>query len=253
MPRKKEEKWIRFVYLPDVHGDNVNRDAWSVVMQFIEDFQPTRRVMGGDVMDLRPIRKGASAEERAESMEPDFDISMSLLRDVMPTDWCLGNHDDRLWDLARNDVGPLGDLGRYMVKRIETWCKSENIELYPYHIAKRCSLGSKLFATHGYFHGMHTAHKTAQTYPGCTLVGHRHSVDYYKAPSLDHREAYLCGCLCKTFQEYNKKRAATFQHVNGFAWGEYRESDGMFDVSIAQERFGEWRIGGKTYKPKGIK
>lgn len=245
---QKRNKWIPFVYLPDIHGDRVNRDAWRVVLKFIKDFRPERRILGGDVMDLRPIRKGASAEERAESMEPDFDISMQLMRDIMPTDWCLGNHDDRLWELARDDAGPLGDLGRYMTKRIETWCATNSIKMYPYHIAKRCRLNDNLYATHGFFHNMHTAAKTAQTFPGCTLAGHRHNVDYYKAPTFDHREAYLCGCLCQTFQEYNKKRAATFQHVSAFAWGEYHTENGLFDVNIAQERFGKWRIAGKDYK-----
>lgn len=244
---KKKSKWVKFLYLPDVHGDHVNRKAWEVVKKFKAEFEPDRVVMGGDVMDLRAIRKGASREEQAESLEPDFDIAMGLLREIEPTDWTLGNHDDRLWDLARSDAGPMGDLGRYMVQRIETWGRVNGVEIYPYHVNKFCQLGPKLSATHGFAANKHTASTMANTYPNGTLCGHRHNVDYYKAPSLDHREAWLCGCLCDVWQEYNKKRFATFQHVNGFAYGEYRESDGLYDVQIAQERFGEWRFNGRSY------
>lgn len=70
-------------------------------MEFKMDFQPDRVIIGGDFMDLRALRKGASEEDCAESIRPDFEKGIQILNDAEPTDVLLGNHDDRLWQVAR--------------------------------------------------------------------------------------------------------------------------------------------------------
>ena len=237
-------KFTRFVYLPDPHGHHVNRRAWEVAKAFIADYQPERIVIGGDFMDLGPLRKGASTEEMNHRLQPDFEAGMKILQDVMPTDVILGNHDARLFDFAKNDPGPIGDFCHYLSGRLSKWCKDQGIKLTPYDSRNYVKLGPQLKAVHGNCANMHSSKKMAEAY-GCVIYGHVHRISYFRANSLDRREAWACGCLCDIWQDYNRRRHATLSHEHGFAFGEY--SNKTFDVQIAQRRNGVWRINNKTY------
>jgi predicted phosphodiesterase len=241
---KSPPKWTRFVYLPDPHGHHVNKKAWAVVRAFVASYKPDRVVYGGDVFDLSPLRKGASAQEQAQSIEPDFKAGMDLFDYVPPTDFVMGNHDYRAWAIAKDDPGPVGDFCRHLVREVEGWAKKYGVTLYPYRANVFCKLGPTLKAMHGNVCNLHAAKSLAEAY-GAVIAGHTHSVDYYRSRSLDVREAWTCGCLCDIWQRYNETRIATLRHTHGFAWGEY--SNRSYDVNIAQPRNGVWRIGGRTW------
>ena len=48
----------------DVHGDQQDKSAVRAFFNFVAEFKPKRRYLGGDVWDFRPLRKKADAEER---------------------------------------------------------------------------------------------------------------------------------------------------------------------------------------------
>lgn len=238
------KKWTKFIYLPDPHGWAVDNEAWNVAMQFKADYQPDRVVIGGDFMDLRALRKGASEEDQAEKIRPDFERGIQLLNESAATDVILGNHDDRLWQTARAG-GQGGELAEYLIDRLEAWARERGIHFVPYRADAYLELGPNLKALHGNCANMYSAAKMAQVYGSC-VYGHVHRVQYHRANAIDRREAWACGCLCEIWQDYCKSRQATLSHEHGFAFGEY--SDNTYDVTVAQRRHGEWRICGKTYK-----
>lgn len=237
-------KWTRFVYLPDPHGHHVNKRAWQVAKDFISDYQPERIVIGGDFMDLGPLRKGASQDEQMQRMRPDFEAGMQILKDVLPTDVLLGNHDQRLFDTAETDQGLVGDFCDDLSRRLSKWCKDQGIKLTPYRADAFVKLGPKLKALHGNCANVHSSKKMADVYGAC-IYGHVHRIQYHRSHAIDRREAWACGCLCDIWQPYNQRRQATLSHNHGFAFGEY--SDKSYNVNIAQDVNGIWRIGGKTY------
>ena len=242
MSKLRSKRWKRFVYLPDPHGHHVHRPSWEVVKQFVQDYLPDRVIYGGDVFDLSPIRRGASAEEKAQSMQPDFDAGMQLFYDVPPTDFVQGNHDYRAWNVAKNDPGPIGDFCRHLVQQIEAWAKAENVALYPYRANVFCPVGSRLKAMHGNIAQMHSAYSMAQMY-GCVLFGHIHRQEYARARALDVREAWSCGCLSEIYQPYNETGTAVLRHAHGFAFGEYDTQSDLYAVYMASEmEDGRWLI-----------
>lgn len=240
MPKKR---WTTFMYLPDPHGYAVEPSAWKAAMKFKEDYQPDRVVIGGDFMDLRALRKGASEDDMAEQVRPDFDKGIELLNQSGATDVLLGNHDDRLWQVARSS-GIASEFCQYLIEKLEWWARDRGIDLVPYRADSYVPLGNDLKALHGNCANLHAAPKMALTYGNC-VFGHIHRVQHYRAPTLDRREAWSCGCLCEIWQDYCKSRQGTLAHEHGFGYGEY--SDQTFDVQVAQCRNGIWRIGGKTY------
>jgi hypothetical protein len=240
---KKTKKWTKFLYLPDPHGFAVDPGAWKVAMKFKLDYQPDRVVIGGDFMDLRALRKGACDDDLTEQVRPDFDKGIELLNESEATDVILGNHDDRLWQVA-NSSGVASEFCKYLVEKLEWWARDRGIDLVPYRADSYLELGPQLKALHGNCANVHSAMKMAQVY-GCCVFGHVHRIQYFRANAIDRREAWACGCLCDIFQGYNKSRQATLSQEHGFAYGEY--CDTTFDVQIAQKRNGTWRIGEKTY------
>lgn len=244
-------KLKRFLYLPDPHGHHVNEKAWNVVKQFYEDYAPDEVVYGGDVFDLSPIRKGASAEEKAQSMEPDFEAGMRLFREVPPTRFILGNHDYRAWDQAEHGSGPVADFCAYLTRQVEGWARKNHVKMYPYRADSYCRMNNRLKMVHGCFANMHTAKALAHFggEVGCVIGGHTHSIDYYQVQSMTGiQEAYTVGCLHEIYQPYCETRPNTTRHRHGFAFGEYEEGGNIYNVQVAKkDEDGFWRI------PTGIK
>jgi hypothetical protein len=100
---------------------------------------------------------------------------------------------------------------------------------------------------HGNIANMHTAYALAVAY-GCIIGGHVHTIEHAIARTIDHREAFVCGCLCEIWQEYNKTRVATLRHRHGFAFGFYRDDSPAYSVhQAAADESGRWLI------PSGFK
>jgi UDP-2,3-diacylglucosamine pyrophosphatase LpxH len=242
--KKRVKTWM---YIPDPHGDHVCGAAWEVARQFHRDYQPDEVIYGGDVFDLRALRKGASKEEQDESLQPDFEAGMKLFRDIPPTHFIQGNHDYRAWVVAKKGNGTARDFCQYLVGRVEAWAKAEGVTIYPYRANSYCRLNDRLKLVHGNIVNMHVAKALAEYggEPGCVVGGHTHGHDYYQVKSLLGlvQEAYVVGCLSEIWQEYNETRPNTTRHRHGFAFGEYAVGGKGYCVQVAKEDDdGLWRI-----------
>jgi len=92
----------RFIFSTDLHGDKQDSPTVKALHEFTQDFKPHDKIFGGDIFDLRPLRRGAGAEEQAESMLNDWTAGCEFLRQWKPNYVLEGNHDKRLYDLAEN-------------------------------------------------------------------------------------------------------------------------------------------------------
>ena len=90
----------RFIFGSDLHGDQLDEKSVEVLHAVTRDFKPHMRIFGGDLVDARPLRRGAGPEERAEGMAQDWRAGIGFLHDWKPTHALLGNHDKRIYDLA---------------------------------------------------------------------------------------------------------------------------------------------------------
>ena len=236
------QKMKRFVYAPDPHGEHVNRKSWKVLLDFCKDFKPHRRIIGGDVFDFTPFRRGASADEKEQSMEADIKAGLGLIEDLKPTDWPLGNHDIRPAAVARREKGAIKDYAISVVNRVDDLCDKLKINKTPYRADAFIELGPRLKAIHGNIANQHTAYALAIAY-GCVVAGHVHIIERARAKTIDHRECWLAGCLRNPWAEFNETRITTLRHAQGFLFGMYSEDSPAFSVNIAEESAdGSWLI-----------
>ena len=125
-----------FVIVGDSHGDMIDPVAEKAVMAFIKDFKPKIRIHLGDAFDFRNLRKGASDEEKADSLMDDWDMGSTFLRQFFDGGnqnyFLRGNHDERLYDLQGSATGVMRDYATDSVKRFEGHIRKCKAKMLPY-------------------------------------------------------------------------------------------------------------------------
>ena len=235
----------RFIFASDLHGDQQCKATVKVLRAATEDFTPHLRIFGGDLIDARPLRRGAGPEERAESMVDDWHKGLNFLGDWKPTHLVLGNHDIRLYHLAEADKGIESDFAWKGVNELEATLKKINCQWLPYHKKSVFKFGH-LKCLHGFFHGMYAARQHAQVYGSC-IFGHTHTIDEFSIPGLERRVARGAGCLCSLDMRYNTHMPNSMRHAHGFVMGVINEKTGNYWAMHAEEVDGKWVI------PSGFK
>jgi len=235
-------KFKRFIVCADLHGDMQDKKAVSAFLRFNKTWDAQIRVFGGDLFDFRAIRKGASKEEQSESMDRDLDAGEKFLGDFKPTHFLRGNHDERLWDLARDGKGLFGDHAKAGVREIEDIVKDLGCKMYPYNKRTGIVRIGHLQIIHGFATGVGAARKHAHAFGSC-LFGHTHSIDEHAAEGIERRVARNIGCLCRLDMDYNRHHIAALRHAHGWAYGVVNERTGLYHVLQAE------RVAGKFVLP----
>ena len=238
--------WKRFVFASDLHGDMQDKDATERFLKFVKDYGPQIIIFGGDLFDLRPLRRGASADERQETMREDYNQGSKFLtalfdRPAEQRHLLWGNHDDRLFKGAESGDGILSDLCSHGVIDIGLKTNRLGIKTKPYH--KRdgiLRIGHAKFL-HGFFCGVYAARQHATVYNSC-FFGHTHVIDESPTPGLERRVARGVGALCKLDMDYNSRNPNTLRQANGWAFGAINSRTGDF-FSHQAEKIGEvWNV-----------
>lgn len=234
--------WKKWVSAGDVHGDEQDPKANQSFFKFLGLWKPDIRILNGDLWDFRPLRNGASADERRESMQGDFQAGMDWLQRFKPTHFNLGNHDDRLWELAyRKKEGPLTDLAVRGVTEISDKLRSMKCQLLPYDKRKVLQIGHAKWI-HGFGGAAMTgARRHAQIY-GSIHVNHFHSIQTVSIEGIDNRIGSICGCLCKLDMEYNARHLGALMHRHGFRYGVVNPRSGLYHSWQASEVNGKWLL-----------
>jgi len=237
----------KFLFASDLHGDLQESEAVDALFDFTRQWKPHIKIFGGDLFDLRPLRRGCSKEERAETIQYDLDAGIKFLSRWKPHHWLRGNHDERLWEFAQHD-GIEGEYAQQGVDSLNTLCKRLRVSTLPYCKRRGVLELGNLKCLHGYFAGVTAARAHAQVYGSC-LFGHIHAIDTANVPGLERREARSTGCLCKLDMPWNARIPSTLRHQHGFAYGVYDEKSGEFELWQSQKTKIGWVATTKVWAP----
>lgn len=202
----------------DLHGDRQCPEAADAFVERAAEFHARKDlvVIGGDVWDFRPLRAGASNEEKRESLQKDFELGYSFLVKVKPDVVLLGNHDARLWEMAELRSGPVSDYARELVGRYRALARSLGTRTLPYHKSRGVFKHRRVSYVHGYFHGETAVRSHARTYGNC-VFGHVHAFESVTLPTHDRATAHSVGSLCLTDMDYNARLPGSLRQENGWA------------------------------------
>lgn len=214
----------RWVFATDLHGDNQDPDAVGALHYFVRKFKPDIRIFGGDLFDFRPLRRNGSKGEQGESMAADVEAGMEFLKRFKPNVFLRGNHDERIFDIAKDDSahGLLRDAAKEGCRDIEKLCRKLKCKMYPYDVNKGVYQLGKMKFIHGFHAGVNAARQHALVYAedgGCVLHGHTHSIQAATIARLGGATGRSVGCLARLDMEYSRAHTARLAHAHGWAYG----------------------------------
>lgn len=228
----------RFVVASDSHGDQVDPKTERALFAFIADFKPQLRIHAGDAWDFRNLRRGASDDEKAHSLEDDWQAGSDFLRRFFDggseNHFLRGNHDERLWHFAHSATGLLRDYAHDGIKRVKKLAAKSRAKMLPYDSRLGVLKLGALKVIHGYAAGIGAARKHAIVYRNC-LFGHTHNCDVAGAESDEGvSEARGIGACCKLDMPYNSHQTGKLRHQNAFCYGLLFD-DGTYQLNQAKK------------------
>jgi hypothetical protein len=243
-------KYERLVIASDPHGDQQDPETRKALKDLIADFKPKLRICPGDAYDFRNLRRGASDDEKAHSLEDDWEMGTEWLREFFDggtnNHFLRGNHDERLWHFAASATGLLRDYANDGIKRLTGIVKQCKAKMLPYDARHGVLRLGHLKVVHGYFAGLGAARRHGITYGNCHF-GHCHTVDSSPVECADGpAEARGLGCCCKIDMSYNQHMPSKLRHVNAFSYG-WLFDDGSYQLFQAK------KINGSFYAATDIK
>ncbi len=233
--------WTPFVVAFDVHGDQQDKAAVRAFKDFCDVWKPKIRVIGGDLWNIVPLRRGASEEEKREGLGADLDAGLQFIDWFKPTQFLKGNHDVRLWDLAENGQGILREYAELKCFEIEKVLGKHRTQIFPYTNREGLFEIGKLGVMHGFGSGLLMARRMVQTY-GSLLLGHLHTIDIISVEAPHRRMGRLSGCLCRLDMPYAERGLASLRWQSGWPYGVVNEKTGDYFVWQAENVSGKWLL-----------
>jgi predicted phosphodiesterase len=235
----------RFVVASDSHGDQIDATTETALLSFIADFKPQIRIHAGDVFDFRNLRRGASDDEKAHSLEDDWQMGSDFMRRFFDggreNHFLRGNHDERLWNFAHSATGLLRDYAHDGIARVEKLVAKSRAKMLPYDSRLGVLKLGALKVIHGYAAGIGAARKHAIVYRNC-LFGHTHNCDVAGAESDEGvSEARGIGACCRLDMPYNAHQTGKLRHQNAFCYGLLFE-DGTYQINQAKKIDGRFYV-----------
>lgn len=211
----------------------------------MDSYKPAITIFGGDLVDLRPLRKGAGADERRESMSADIEAGSQFINRFFSYGkpgqryFHDGNHDHRLVEAAESSDGPLADLAGLGLRERNSQLKKLKAHILPYHKRDGVLRIGHLKTLHGFFCGVFATRQHAQVYGGC-LHGHTHVIDEHAVPGLERKVARSVGCLARLDMDYNSRQPNTLRQAHGWAWGVVNSKTGNYFTFQSEKIDGVW-------------
>lgn len=244
-------KCKRFILATDSHGDMVDPVTENALFAFIKDYRPEVRIHLGDAYDFRNLRRGASDDEKADSLQDDWAMGSDFLRRFFEggkeNHFLRGNHDERLYYLQSSATGVLRDYADDAVKKFEQLVtRACRAKMLPYDARNGILRIGHFKGVHGYFTGKGAAARHAQVFRHC-FYGHCHSFMSSPVESDEGpKEARGVGALCKIDMPYNQAQTNKLMHNNGWGYG-VMFPDGTYQYWDAK------RIGDNFYAAENVK
>lgn len=208
-----------------------------VFHSFVRDFNPSIRIINGDLFDLTCLRIGATATEKSVSLETDLEYGLEFLSKFPPTDFNYGNHEDRLMKLRADPNSEIRLAAKMIMEKIAK--EIPYCHIRPYDTIKGIMKLGNLNVLHGFGRGGKTCAREHAIAFGPCVIGHGHRIEYEKIASRNRLVCNMGGCLCKPHLDYNKALIGAMNQENGWPYGLLYPT-GEYQLFQAQRKAGRW-------------
>lgn len=231
----------KFFICADIHGDQQDSKAVAICLAHHKDFKPDITVVAGDLWDFKCLRKNADRDEQRASLSYDVDAGLEFVSKVKPNVLLRGNHDERLWNMARDGDGLRKDFADQLTKDLSNRLRKLQCRMLPYDARLGVYRIGHLKVVHGYYCGETAPKRHALVYES-VCFGHTHGVDSAAIPGICPRVGWAIGALCNLDMDYESSKPGKLRHGHGWAYGLVDEHSGRFHFQQASSLSGRWLI-----------
>lgn len=209
----------RILCSSDWHVPEHDKNALKKFEQAIKGQHFDHYVVLGDIVDFtsiskfvrgKPLKESQSLYNEMKDARDILERHASILRETnkdVKLHYCTGNHEYRLNEWLERHPQFLGLID------MDDPLGGKEFGYKMYRYGELLTIDKSSF-THGFYHGVNHARKTAGMVNGIIIYGHTHSLEANCVPGIGGAKscAFTAGCLCKMDMEYLKGRPTVWEH-----------------------------------------
>jgi hypothetical protein len=242
-------KWKRWLAVSCSHGHLANAAACKAAIEMKRRWiRPGDATMHlGDAVDLAALRAGAmrdpNATDRSASIREDFDAGINFLRELQPTHFWTGNHEDRLYSMQNSPSAIVAHCATSAIAELMAAMKEMRTKVTQYDIEKGwVDFGGTLFG-HGYMFNESAVRDHVECLRRPVVFGHLHRIDRAAGRCVGAPVGWSIGCLADIgSMHYARRNRSVTRWAHGIAYGEYVDGGEGCTVNVVSPVEGEWRL-----------
>jgi len=242
-------KWKRWLAVSCSHGHLANAAACKAAIEMKRRWiRPGDTTMHlGDAVDLAALRAGAmrdpNATDRSASIREDFDAGINFLRELRPTHFFAGNHEDRLYSMQNSPSAIVAHCATSAIAELMTAMKEMKTKVTQYDIENGwVDFGGTLFG-HGYMFNEMAVRDHVEMLRRPVVFGHLHRIDRAAGRCVGAPVGWSIGCLADIgSMHYARRNRSVTRWAHGIAYGEYVDGGQGCTVNVVSPVEGEWRL-----------
>jgi hypothetical protein len=241
------------VFLSDLHVPYEDKKAVRAVIDLIEDLQPHRIVLNGDIQDFYRVSRFDKDWERTDTLQDEIDTGnfyRMKFRDAAPNaviDETEGNHEARLGIYLDRNADALGSLRSL---RLPALLQHKTYQITG-HGDEGFLLRPDFWIKHGEIArqdaGMSAKAQMLKAFTN-GLTGHTHRLGEFTV-RVGMGKVYRWfenGCLCN-IDDADYIRGGAPNWMQGFSVGQFSTNSDKFKVELVEVEDGGFSYHGKTY------
>ena len=241
-------KWRRWMATGCLHSTHGCSEYMRNVRAFKAAFKPDDYTELGDVLETTCLRAGArGSRDEAEPLEPDMRIGLDWVREMRPTRWMFGNHDDRIIQLQSHPSAIVAELSRRLHADMLAAAESVKCKVYPYDIERGWAKLGNMWLGHGYMFNINALRDHVEMMGGNVVMAHLHVAHTFRARNYGGHWGVCVGTGGDPrTMGYARRRRQTLAWNHGIAYGEYCDDDSTMHLV-------QWNCGhGEKEEPRWL-
>lgn len=249
VPLSTREATERVAFVSDIHVPYHDPELVASALKLIEDFNPHRVSLLGDLFDFHSISRWNASQQRLDHLQEELDegaMVLGLIREAAPDaklDLAMGNHDER--------------LRRYVFEKGRALASLRSLD-FPVLIGAK-DVGLKVHEGHGFLlrphflvrhgtvirKGAGASAKAEALASGVNgISGHTHRLGTYRLSGYNSTQWTEAGTLSRVDPPYV---LGVPDHQQGMALGHFQTKSTAFVVEEVQAHQGRLWYGGRSY------
>ena len=238
------KRWKKLLALGCSHGVYADPTAVASVLKFRDSFKPEITIHLGDAIDCTAFMSSTVRDGSGDPIEPDVEGGLRFLRQLRPTHFLFGNHEDRLNRLINSNHEVVAYAAAQVLASIGDECDAMKCKRIPYAGNDQSLVIGNVRFMHGTVYSENATRDHAESFApwrGAVVHAHTHRAAMATGRRADSPLGFGVGTLtARGALEYAKTRRATLSWTQAFVWGYV--SDTSSQLFLCQKQSEEWRL-----------